>query len=281
MVTSNQSAQHPLKVPDPNLFESSGGNTDQADVVLESFAGPARESGYAADPEFRLRGGFINPMVDAAMPLLGLGMRLSTLTSHHDIEQLYKDVHLQLTVVLEEIRQLKYEPALFQAYSYSLCLYLDETVMGTPWGRDSIWSQHSLLSEFHQETWGGEKFFTVMSRMMQEPARFQQGLEFMYICVCIGLKGKYAIEPKGDEAVQKIIVELHRLIRELRGPTPELFGDPLANVAPHNLRVKREWPWWSPLVISAAALAALYGYYTYRLQSITAEVVESLSRILQ
>lgn len=238
-------------------------------------------AGYPADPEFQLTGAFSNPMVDAALPLLGLAMRLRTLNTLGDIPGLYRNVHNQITTILEKLRLLPYEPAQLLAYSYALCLHLDETVMGTSWGKHSDWSQQSLLSDFHQETWGGEKFFTVLSRMMQEPSRYQDVLEFMYLCLCVGLKGKYGIQPKGDEGLQALIVKLHRLIRELRGPVPEQLSAPLNNVVPRNFRLNRQWPWWSPLLATAVALAALYGLYSYRLHVVTAEVLRSLDGVLQ
>ncbi|MCW2271225.1 MULTISPECIES: type IVB secretion system protein IcmH/DotU [Pseudomonas] len=250
-----------------------GSTTPSAKAVLDIH--------YPADPEFQLRGGFKNPMVDAAMPLFGLAMRLRTTDTPNDIGALYADVHNQVTTVLEEIRLHPYEPAQQLAYSYALCLYLDESVLGTTWGNNSIWSHKPLLSEFHHETWGGEKFFTVLSRMMMEPQRYHDVLEFMYLCLCMGLRGKYAIQPKGDEALQGIISRLQRMIRDLRGTTPEQLSDPLSNVASRNFRINRQWPWWSPLLIAGALLATLYGLYTYQLQAITHEVLQSLGAILR
>ncbi|MCE5980149.1 DotU family type IV/VI secretion system protein, partial [Pseudomonas sp. JR33AA] len=52
-------------------------------------------------------------------------------------------------------------------------------------------------------------------------------------------------------------------------------------VAPRNFRMSRQWPWWSPLVISAIAMAVAYSIYSYRLHLITTEVLESLNGILQ
>lgn len=84
--------------------------------------------------------------------------------------------------------------------SYGLCLFIDEAVMDRPWGKTSCWSQEPLLSIFHDETWGGEKVFTVLSRLMQEPKRYKDVLEFMYFALCLGLKGKYAIAPSPHTA---------------------------------------------------------------------------------
>ncbi|WP_339444648.1 type IVB secretion system protein IcmH/DotU [Pseudomonas hunanensis] len=237
--------------------------------------------GYPADPAFQLRGGCANLMLDAAAPLFGLVMRLRTLDELPNIKDVHQQVRIQIDSIREEIRQHGYEPAQLLAYSYGLCLYIDEAVMDRSWGKSSCWSHEPLLSIFHDETWGGEKFFTVLSRLMQEPKRYQDVLEFMYFALCLGLKGKYAIAPKGDESLNALIHQLHGIIRELRGPTPEEVCDPYTNVAPKNFRMSRIWPWWSPLVISAIAMAVAYGIYSYRLHLITTEVLESLNGILQ
>ncbi|KGI91858.1 type VI secretion system protein [Pseudomonas sp. H2] len=220
-------------------------------------------------------------MLDAAAPLFGLVMRLRTLDELPNIENVHRQVRNQIDNIREEMRQHGCEHTQLLAYSYALCLYIDESVMERPWGKASCWSQEPLLSIFHDETWGGEKIFTVLSRLMQEPKRYQDVLEFMYFALCLGLKGKYAIAPKGEESLNGLIHQLHGIIRELRGPVPESVGDPYTNVAPRNFRMNRQWPWWSPLVISALAMAVAYGIYSYRLHLITTEVLESLNGILQ
>ncbi|WEK33243.1 MAG: type IVB secretion system protein IcmH/DotU [Candidatus Pseudomonas phytovorans] len=237
--------------------------------------------GYPADPEFQLRGAFANLMLDAAWPLFGLVIRLRTLDELPNIKDVHQQVRNQIDNIQEEMRQHGYEPAQMLAYSYGLCLLIDEAVMERPWGKSSCWSQEPLLSIFHDETWGGEKIFTVITRLMQEPKRYQDVLEFMYYALCLGLQGKYALAPKGEETLNALIHQLHRIIRELRGPAPDDLCDPYTNVAPRNFRMNRQWPWWSPLVISAIAMAVAYGIYSYRLHLITTEVLESLNRILQ
>lgn len=254
---------------------------EPAAANLASCLKQACETGpYPPDPEFQLRGAFDNPMLDAAMALFGLSFRLATLDHHDNVKTLYDDVSNQIRSLLEEVRQLGYDDASFKAYSYSLCLFMDETVMSRPWGMRSVWSQHPLLSEFHKETWGGEKFFTLLERMSSEAAKYQDVLEFMYFCVCLGLKGKYAVHDKGDEQLHKIIARLQRVIRELRGPTPQQLTDPLANVAPRHFRIRRQWPWWSPWLGASVLLTGIYAVYALRLNSITQQVLQSLDNIL-
>jgi type VI secretion system protein ImpK len=271
----------PLNATLQTAASSSQAEAEPGTTTTDKPGTESASPGYLADPDFQLRGGYANPMVDAAMPLFGLVMRLRTLDELPNIRDVHQQVRNQIDNIREEIRQRDYEPAQWLAYSYGLCLFIDEAVMERPWGKNCCWSQNPLLSIFHDETWGGEKVFTVLSRLMQEPKRYEDVLEFMYLALCLGLKGKYALAPKGEETLNTLIHQLHGIIRELRGPTPAFIGDPYSNVAPRNYRMKRQWPWWSPLLICALAMAAAYGIYSYRLHLITTEVLESLNVILQ
>ena len=233
-----------------------------------------------SDPEFDMRGVAWNPLCDAATPLIGLVIRIRRLTQHDDVPALYQAVRNHITAIMEEVSQLDYDAGMLKAYFYSLCLLVDEVVMGTPWGRSSEWSQDSLLNAFHQETWGGERFFIVMNNMIPEAARYQHVLEFMYQCLISGLKGKYGAHPKGDDEIQKIIDQLHGLLRPLRGETPKRLTDPLTNVAPRNYRIKRVWPLWAPWAMAAVVLTVAYTIYSMRLNALTQEVLVSLNKIL-
>ena len=93
---------------------------------------------YLADPEFDIRGVAWNPLCDAATPLIGLVIRLRRLDHHHDVPALYQSVSNQITAIMEEVRQLDYDAGMLKAYSYSLCLLVDEVVMRTTWGLSLI-----------------------------------------------------------------------------------------------------------------------------------------------
>ncbi|WPP01753.1 type IVB secretion system protein IcmH/DotU [Pseudomonas sp. HR96] len=235
--------------------------------------------GLEVDAPFMLRGAFTNIMLDTNNVLFGLAIRLGTLDGHDDVPRLYQQVSDQIRNILAEVGQCGYDDASFKAFSYCMCLFMDEAVMSRPWGASSIWSEHSLLSEFHQETNGGEKIFILIERMSEEPAKYQDVLEFMYFCVALGLEGKYAQEKDCDEQTQALLVRMHRVIRKQRGPVRE-FPDPLAHVVHRKRRHRREWPWWSPYAAAAVVMAIIYTSYSMRLESITLEVLESLHPLM-
>ncbi|XQU08258.1 type IVB secretion system protein IcmH/DotU [Halomonas sp. LY9] len=103
---------------------------------------------------FRLRGHNLNPLVDAASSLLGMVVRVRQLDSAGDVERLYRQVVDEIAAIEIELTEQGYDRATLLAYRYVLCSFIDEAVMGMPWGRQSKWAEHSLLTRFHNETWG-------------------------------------------------------------------------------------------------------------------------------
>ena len=186
----------------------------------------------------------------------------------------------QISSLDEEVRQHGYDSATLLAYRYALCSFIDEAVMGTPWGAHSRWAERSLLSVNHNETWGGEKFFTVLSRMMMDPERYRDVLEFKYLCLCLGFKGKYGMQHDRNEALQAIIVKLHRQLREMRGEAPEVLTEPEKNIVSRRYRIGRLWPWWTPWLSAMVHLAVVYAFFAISLSSSSELVLHSLHEIL-
>ncbi|MNP64671.1 hypothetical protein D3C76_1601860 [compost metagenome] len=80
--------------------------------------------------------------------------------------------------------------------------------------------------------------------------------------------------------MQKIISQLHGVLRPLRGETPQQLTEPLRNIAPRNYRIKRSLPLWTPWALAAVVLVAAYSGYSLRLNTISEQVLVSLERIL-
>lgn len=259
----------------PPSYKELDGSTYDPDLTS-----PDNDPRQKMDPHFTLRSGSKNIMLDSGGVLLGLAIRLSTLEEHQDVPKLYGEVSNHIRNILEEVRRRDYDDASFAAFSYCMCVLMDDVVMSRPWGTSSIWSEHSMLSEFHQETNGGEKIFILIERMLAEPAKYADVLEFMYFSVAVGLEGKYALVQDGQKQLQALIVRMHRAIRDVRGPVPD-FPDSLVNVVHCKPRRHWKWPWWSPFAIAGAVMAIVYTGYSMRLDSITQEVLQSLEPLLK
>jgi type VI secretion system protein ImpK len=74
---------------------------------------------------------------------------------------------------------------------YGICAMVDETVLSTTWGSDSLWTQGSLLSLFYKETWGGERFYDLLAKKMKAPQQHIDEIELFYFLMNLGFEGKF------------------------------------------------------------------------------------------
>lgn len=271
VVLPNQTQQ-----PQPQGAES-GGASEQQDKDHVSL------NKLDADPDlqFQLRGHSLNPLIDVAQPLLALVMHVRQLDYVADVNRFYIKVRDHITTLSEEVRQQGYDPVTQLAYRYALCAFIDEAVMARPWSRASTWSDRSLLSYHHNETWGGEKFFTVLARMQMDPERYRDVLEFKYLCLCLGFQGKYGLQHNNREILNGIITKLHRVLRSQRGDTPERLTEAPEHVASRRYRLARQWPLWTPWALAGVVLLATYLGFSISLGNSTEEVLRSLNFILK
>ena len=124
---------------------------------------------FDIDYDFQLQTHSYNALVELANPLLATALRLRKLSSIDDIGSLYTRMQNEIMALSEKVKELNYDSAFQLSFRYCVCTFIDEMVMATPWGSSSVWGQRSLLAHFHNETWGGEKFYSILSRTMLEP----------------------------------------------------------------------------------------------------------------
>jgi type VI secretion system protein ImpK len=200
-----------------------GGNGDAAGAPLASRgAGQQQPQSFTAWHDARrphagdtaLAGN--NPLVAAANPLLDLIPQIRA-TGHHDAPAQLRE-HLVDEVRRFETRaqQSGIAPEVIIGARYCLCTAVDEAAALTPWG-GSIWSSQSLLVMFHNETWGGEKFFQLLSRLVQNPQQHLQLIELIYFCLAMGFEGRFRVIDNGRTQLETLKQRLLQIIRQARG----------------------------------------------------------------
>jgi type VI secretion system protein ImpK len=233
-----------------------------------------------ADEQFQLSGLEDNRLIDAATALLGLVIRVRRLADFQNVESLYQQVVDEVAAIDRELVEQGYERPTVVAYRYVLCAFIDEAVLGTDWGAHSIWSQHSLLSRFHNETWGGEKVFAITARMEQEPARYRDMLEFIHLCLCLGFEGRYKVMDNGRDEYEQIIRGLHEQIQALRADhEPKPLACALDNVAPALNQLRTGLPLWSVGGLFVAAMAGIFWLYNTALNERIRDVLSVLEQL--
>lgn len=264
----------------PNGSRHSGGSAF-SDLL---FADEPTQEGVSdsdfGNGQFQLRGLEDNRLTDAATPLLGLVIRIRRLADFRTVESLYHQVVDEVAAIDRELIEQGYERPTVVAYRYVLCAFIDEAVLGTDWGAHSIWSQHSLLSRFHNETWGGEKVFAILARMEQEPTRYKDMLAFIYLCLCLGFEGRYKVMENGRDEYEQILRGLHEQLKSLReAQDQEPLADAKINVTPARNRLRSGLPTWGIAGLFVVAMAGIYSLYNIALQERIRDVLSVLEQL--
>lgn len=229
---------------------------------------------------FQMRGSLNNPLIDAATPLLGLALRVRQLAECDNIEAIYEQTVEEIKTIEIELTELGYEHAVLMAYRYILCTFLDESVMGTSWGASTVWAEHSMLSRFHNETWGGEKVFTILKRLEAEPEQYKPLLEFIYQCLVLGFEGKYRVIESGKIEREKVIRQLHKLLNRDNEADIAQLTSATEHVVRSKYKLSKQVPLWSIFVGFVVLWSGAFLGYSYLLHVKTSDVIEQLNQIL-
>jgi type VI secretion system protein ImpK len=227
--------------------------------------------------EFLLTG--INPLVQAAIPLLMLAGRLRGQVAQADIEALRRQTIQEVRSFEERARQGGVPAEDAMAARYALCTAIDEAVLNTPWGSQSGWSSQSLLVTFHREAFGGEKFFQILERVNSEPGRYLSLLELMYLCLALGFEGKYRLDDRGQSQLADIRSDLYRRIQGARGAVSNDLSPRWKGVQDKRNGVVRLVPLWVVAAACFALLALTLIFLNSRLSSRAEPVNRTLAEI--
>jgi len=234
---------------------------------------PPVQSSAAMNEHIDIKNG-LNPLVNSAAMLLALVHKLRTTMQHNNPPDLHRRLTEEIKTFESNARTQGISQESVVAARYLLCSVIDEIVLNTPWGAGSGWSQHSLLSLFHQETFGGEKCFLILQRLQETPATHLDILELFYLCLSLGFQGKYRVMPRGNEQLETIRDNLYNTIEQHR---PVREGD----LSPHwegtvkpDSYMKNYIPLWVITCVVLAALVLTYSGFRFWLYEETRPVAE-------
>lgn len=232
-------------------------------------------------PELAPEALLLNPLVSCAAGLLTLAGELRRTLTHPDPAGLREGLVRQIRVFETCARAKGLVDAVVLPARYVICALIDESVLDTPWGARSVWSHQGLLISFHNETWGGEKFFTALDRLLAYPQGNLHLLELMYLCLALGFEGRYRTRPDGQAQLERVREQLYQTIRGQRGdPEAELSlhwrGMALA---PHPLF--QQLPLWVFAAVTGLLLVGLFAFYSLSLNRHSDPVFLALNQLDQ
>jgi type VI secretion system protein ImpK len=218
-------------------------------------------------------------LVAAANTLLNLVPQIRAMVSNQDPHGLQQ-------ILLENIRTFERRAAdagismeTIIGARYCLCTVVDEAAAQTPWGGSGVWPKYSLLVALHNETWGGEKFFQLLSKLVQTPHQHIDLIELMYFSLMLGFEGRYRVIDNGGSQLETLKARLLQLIESTRG---ERSG--ALSVRWKGVEKAAVPPWTLVPLWVATALALLIGFgvfvwYSYRLAAQSDEVFAAVNSV--
>ena len=244
-------------------------------------AGSARATTYepSVAPLAEVLGHGLNPLVRAAAPLLLLAGQLRGTLSMTDVDGVRRQALDQIRRFEQNARSAGFANEIVLAARYALCSAIDEAALSTPWGAHSEWRQQTLLVTLHREAWGGEKFFDMLGRILQDPARHIDLIELQYLCVALGFGGKYHVHEGGAAQLARLQQDVYRAIRTQREAPPPDLSLRWRGVEDRRNPLIRYVPWWVVAAGVLGVLAVVFTFYYTRLGSAAESVLAQLKDV--
>jgi len=203
----------------------------------------------------------LNPLVQCAAPLLAAAPRLRATLRHPNPAALREQLAESVRRFESGARAQGLPNEQVVAARYVLCTLLDEAASSTPWGGSGAWSAHSLLVQFHNEGWGGEKVFQLLTRLAENPAQHRNLLELVYVTLSLGFEGRYRVATDGRAQLDDLRSRLATMLRNLAGPVDKALSLQWRGIEAPPLRLRDGVPLWvvaaGTVVLLALVFAAL------------------------
>ncbi|WP_213999675.1 type VI secretion system protein TssL, long form [Arsukibacterium sp.] len=221
-----------------------------------------------------------NVLVDEAAVLFSLVAPIRSTASHNDVNGLKKQCVNLITQYEQRLRSKGIAAEVIEQARYTLCCFIDEVVLNTSWGGNSDWATESLLSTFHNETFGGEYFFTLLENAINQSGHNLMLLELQYLCLSFGFVGKMRVEDRGFEKLELIKDRAYKAIRSQRGePARELSPKWQSDVVQSGA-LETRLPLWVLCSVVAALLLGVYMYLNYQVNNYSDQVHRDLNALV-
>jgi type VI secretion system protein ImpK len=241
-----------------------------------------REAQYApADPAVAavLSRSGLNPLVAAAAVLLGLASRVRGTATQKDIEGLRDRVVRELKTFEANASATGLPRELVRTAHYALSATIDDLVLSTPWGGQSTWAKRSMVSTFHNEVVGGERFYEILNQLHKNPGQNADVLELMYICLALGFEGRLRVTGRGTSEHSRVREGVYRTLRERRGEFERDLSPHWRGLAAIHRPLTSYIPAWVIAVVTAAVLMLMFMGFTYALNGESDTVGPSLADV--
>lgn len=199
----------------------------------------------------------------AAFPLLMVVPKLRGMAFHNAPGELRERLTAEIKNFHTRSLEQGFSENEVKIASYFLCSLIDEAVLNTPWGSGSDWGHDSLLVRFHKEAVGGEEFFLILDKLLQRPAQHPDLLELAYLCLSLGLEGKYRFGADGLRSLENLRLEVYLQLQKVRNNRDTSLSVHWQGMRDLRSPLTRHVPLWVLGGVAGICLLAAYLGFSY------------------
>lgn len=220
----------------------------------------------------------LNPLLQHAAPLLMAATRLRSTVQHPNPAALRSALADTVRRFEQNARAAGVPSDQVVAARYVLCTFVDQCASSTPWGSSGAWANQSLLVQFHNESWGGEKVFQLLAKLGKDiPANYAL-LELLHVVLSLGFEGRYRGMDNGRAQLDAIREKLATLLHQHAGPMEAELSPQWQGVA-NTQRLRDGIPLWVLGALAAGVLLLLFFILQFTLNSRTNGIFNQLQAI--
>jgi type VI secretion system protein ImpK len=202
---------------EPTVIKPTPGGSRRAPVLQPTRPATPRPAPASLPPLDDVVVPGLPPLVTAALPLLNLVRQIREAPSEPDLESLRRRVIEAVKSFERKTLGLGVPPERARAAHYALCAAIDDVLLNTSWGAYTMWSRQGLVSTFHMDVTGGERFFDLLEHLHRDPGTNRDVLLVMYYCVSLGFEGRMRVNTHGLLELGRVREGLYRTLRSTLG----------------------------------------------------------------
>jgi len=196
------------------------------------------------------------------------------LKENSDIESVNKSLRQEMDNFSENLSNYGGDSRYLKLARYMMCTFCDELIANSSWASSRDWAGVGLLNHYHKESYGGDKFFQILDKFMDNPSEHVNLLELAFVCLSFGFGGRYKEQNKTEEL--NILKEnLYKQIKNISSRKERFYVDHPSAIRHHKLYSKL-----SRKVILSTVLVLMvliYTVFTFMVSSNESLLIETLN----
>lgn len=256
-----------------------GQDAAPASRAMGGFAGAGHVAEPTGTPRLRSARAHPNPLVAAFAGLLELAPELERAVPPAQPQALKARLHDSLIDARDSAVGSGVALTRANQAAWFVAALLDDIALNTPWGGHSDWPRQPLVTQISGEVDAGTRFFDRLDDLVGHPNRDAELLEIAYLCVALGFRGKFRVQPgAGEGALTALRAQAARALRD-RGTADAALSPHWQGVTAPDTPRRFIVPLWTVGLLAVALIAAIYTGLSMQLSSKAEELFVIASRV--